>query len=213
LWFLGQRRTFLIDRRGQLRTTLLTVGVVAVLLVALIVSLHVSRVKSTEALVAKVPELAELLGSQNATTLILQLVSALVFLLTVGIVAILETHKTAGAAFNLGRCLARLRDGQSGVRARLRAGDNLQALARVVNELGVALDERRFREAEILRVLAERVERVGDPGEARELAEILREQAAGHAGSQDRPTQERSAPWERLPSEGEATPSEAGVHS
>lgn len=206
-WILGQRRTFLVDWRSQLRLTLLAMTTVGLLLAALIVSLHVSRARSTEILVAKIPALAELLEEQDRTTLYLQLAAAGVFLAMVAGVSVLETHKTAGAAFNLSRNMARLRDDESGTRVTLRQGDNLQALARAFNEMSLALDERRFRDAEAFRNLAEQAEQISDPYEARQLAETLREYARERDAGSEPAAQERSSRPD--PASGEETASEA----
>jgi len=192
-WILGQRRTFLVDWRNQLRLTLLAVATVAILLVALVVSLQLSRARSAEVLAAKAPALAGLLEEQNRTALYLQLAASAVFLAMVALVSVLETHKTAGAAFNLSRTVARLRDGESGVRVTLRQGDNLQSLAHAFNEMSIALDERRFRDAEALRNLAEQAERISDPYEARQLAETMREYALERDAESEPEAQERSS--------------------
>jgi len=190
-----------------MRLTLLAVTTVGVLLVALVVSLQVSRARSTEILVAKAPALAGLLEEQNRTALYLQLAASVVFLAMVAVVSVLETHKTAGAAFNLSRTIARLRDGESGTRVTLRQGDNLQPLARAFNEMSLALDERRFRDAEALRNLAERAERISDPFEARQLAETMREYALERDPESGPDAQERSN--RPAPASGEETASEA----
>jgi len=204
-WILGQRRTFLVDWRNQLRLTLLAVTTVAILLVALVVSLQISRARSAEILAAKAPALAGLLAEQNRTALYLQLAAAAVFLAMVAMISVLETHKTAGAAFNLSRTISRLRDGESGIRVTLRQGDNLQSLAHAFNEMSLALDERRFRDAEVFRNLAERAERISDPYEARQLAEAMRAYALKRDAESEPNAQERSS----LPAPGEEAASEA----
>jgi methyl-accepting chemotaxis protein len=177
-WLLGQRRRFLIDRRSQLRTTLLTAAVVATVLAALLVSLHLSREKATDALVTEMPLLAPTLAAQNRTDFAFQLAGAIVFLVMVVVVTILETHKTAGAAFNLERQLGRIRDGEYGVRVTLRHNDNLQGVGRAFNEMSIALDERLWETAETLDELAEQAKRISNPDEARQLAEVLSEHAS-----------------------------------
>ena len=156
---------------------------------------------------AKIPALAELLEEQNRTALYLQLAAAVVFLAMVAVVSVLETHKTAGAAFNLSRNIARLRDGESGTHVTLRQGDNLQSLARAFNEMSLALDERRFRDAEVFRNLAEQAERISDPYEARQLAETLREYARERDVESEPAAQERSG--RPAPASGEEAASEA----
>ena len=155
MWGLGQRRTFLIDGRSQLRTTVLASVVVAVVLTVLLVTLHVSRERATDALVAHVPSLGEALAAQNRIELMFQLASAVVFLAMVIVMTLLETHKTAGAAFNLSRQMDKVRAGEYGTRVTLRSGDNLQNLGHAFNEMSIALDESLWRDIEIFSSLSE----------------------------------------------------------
>ncbi len=177
-WGLGQRRTFLVDRRSQLRTTLLAGVVVATVLTVFLVTLHLSRARATEALVAHVPALAETLAAQSRIELRFQLAAAGVFLIMVVVVTLLETHKTAGAAFNLNRQMERVRSGEYGTRVTLRRGDNLQSLGRAFNEMSIAMDERLWRDLEIFSDLAEQASRITDPQVARQLAEALEQHAS-----------------------------------
>lgn len=200
-WLLGQRRTFLIDRRSQLRTTLLTTAVVAVVLVALLFSLHVSREKATEALLTEMPSLAPTLVTQNRVDFAFQLAGAIVFLAMVVVVTLLETHKTAGAAFNLERHLAKIRDGEYGTRVTLRHNDNLQSVGCTLNEMSIALDERLWRDIEFLDDLAAQARRISNPDEARQVADALSDQASArrrmagfpceHRPSEDTATEDR----------------------
>ena len=176
-WGLGQRRTFLVDRR-QLRTTALAGGVVAMVLTAFLVTLHVSRERATELFVAHVPSLAETLVGQNRIEFAFQLAAAIVFLIMVVVVTLLETHKTSGAAFNLNRQMDKLRSGEYGTRVTLRRGDNLQSVSHAFNEMSIAIDERFWRDIEIFNALAGQARRVTDIQEVRELAEALEEHTA-----------------------------------
>lgn len=193
-WLLGQRRKFLIDRRSQLRTTLLTAAVVATVLVALLASLHVSRERATEALVAEMPSLAATLAAQNRIDFAFQLAGAIVFLAMVVVVTLLETHKTAGAAFNLERQLAKIRDGEYGTRVTLRHNDNLQSVGRMLNEMSIALDERLWRDVEVFDDLAEQARRISGPDEARQLADALSELASARRRMAGFPSEDRPSP-------------------
>ena len=177
-WILGHRQRFLIDPRGQLRTVFMTAGVASLVITALLVSLHLSRMRTTEILVAKMPDLAPMLAQQNRVEFGLQLAGALVFLTTIAVVTLLETHKTSGAAFNIRRNVERVRDGEYGARVRLRRGDNLQDLARAFNEMSIALDERVWREIDILETLTAQIENVSTPEEVRQLVESLEHHAS-----------------------------------
>ncbi|MDX1388447.1 MAG: hypothetical protein R3344_04625 [Acidobacteriota bacterium] len=177
-WILGLRRNWLVDPRSQLRTTLLAALAVGAVLVALLFSLHLVRAREAAAIGAKMPSLVPALEAQNRIDLAFQTAGAAVFLTMVVIVTLLETHKTAGAALRLQRDLARIRDGERGVRTRLRRGDNLQDVASGVNEMSMALDERLWQEIQILQDLAEQARKTRTPEEMARLAEALEDQVA-----------------------------------
>jgi len=178
MWALGKRRTFLVDRRSQLRSATVAAVVVTVVLTGLLVSFHVSRERATEMLVAQVPTLAETLAAQNRLELTLQIAGAVVFLVMVVTVTVLETHKTAGAAFNLSRQMGRIRDAEYATRVTLRKGDNLQLLAHAFNEMSIELDERLWQDIELFDSLARQVQTISDPEQADRLAEALNAEAA-----------------------------------
>lgn len=173
---------------------MLTTVVVAVVLSALLLSLHVSREKTTEALVAEMPSLAPTLATQNRVDFAFQLAGAIVFLAMVVVVTLLETHKTAGAAFNLERHLAKIRDGGYGTRVTLRHNDNLQAVGRTLNDMSIALDERLWRDIEILDDLSEQARRISNPDEARQLADALSDQASQRRRMAGFPSEDRLDP-------------------
>jgi methyl-accepting chemotaxis protein len=124
------------------------------------------------------PSLAPTLITQNRVDFAFQLAGAIVFLAMVVVVTLLETHKTAGAAFNLERHLAKIRDGEYGTRVALRHNDNLQSIGRTLNEMSIALDERLWRDIELLDDLAAQAGRISNPEEARQLADALSDQAS-----------------------------------
>jgi len=152
--------------------------VVATVLTVFLVTLHLSRERATEALVSHLPALAETMAEQNRAEFMFQLAAAIVFLIMVVVVTLLETHKTAGAAFNLTRQMNRVRSGEYGTRAALRRGDNLKSVGQAFNEMSIAIDERLWRDIEIFSDLAEQARSSSDPQVARELAEALEQHAA-----------------------------------
>jgi len=171
---LGQRRSFLVDRRYQVRAGLLAVGVVLILLLLVNLTLHSARVKSSEAAQASAPALAEWIQAQDRWERNLALVASLVFLVGVFSVSILETHKTAGAAHNLGLRLGEIAAGRYDARLCLRKGDNLIELEGGFNEMAAALTDRATRHADRLVELANDA----DAARQRELAGKLRDLAS-----------------------------------
>ena len=125
-----------------------------------------------------------------------QLAGAIVFLIMVVVVTLLETHKTAGAAFNLSRQMQRVRSGEYGTRVALRRGDNLQSLGRAFNDMCIALDERLCQDIEIFSDLVEQARSVTDPRDARQLVETLEEHASERCRAVGLPEDEGPVPSE-----------------
>jgi signal transduction histidine kinase len=167
----------LIHRASQLLAALIITGVALVLVVLLNLSLHSSRIQSTAAIATVSPELGSILQAQNRFELMLGIAASLVFLLGIFAVTILETHKTAGAAYHLCRELERIRDGLYGIRVKLRKGDNLREVESAFNEMSRTLAERAVVEVEELEHAASVADRVESPLEASDLAKALREMA------------------------------------
>lgn len=166
LWRVAlRRRRFLVDRRYQLRASLVAVAVALVLLVLLNVSLFAGGSGRDTASASPAT------GSQFG----LVLTGSLVFLVGVFLVGILETHRTAGAAYKIGRAMEKVRSGRLKIRLRLRRGDNLQDLAASFNAMIGALHERAWEDLETLESTAERIEHAaGDPDASAEAARALR---------------------------------------
>jgi signal transduction histidine kinase len=61
------------------------------------------------------------------------------------LVGVVESHRTAGAAFAIRRTVDALTAGTRGARVRLRRGDHLQELAAAINRLAEAVDAERER--------------------------------------------------------------------
>jgi methyl-accepting chemotaxis protein len=175
---LRQRRHFLVDRRRQLRAGVLTTATALALVVLLNLSIYSARTQGTAAIVAQTPELAQLLRDHNRLEFGLVLAASAVFVVAVFMVTILETHKTAGAAYNLVRQIERVRDGDYSALLVLRKDDNLHEVEHAFNEMTRALRARARSDAEGLQYVAELVERIEEVPEAREAAQALAELAA-----------------------------------
>ena len=174
---LGLRRRFLVDRKSQLRAGLLTTGMTLVLLVLLNISLHSSREQSTANILADAPELAPMLQSQSLLEFGLVLASSLVFLIGVFVVTVLETHKTAGAAYNLRRHMENVEQGQYNTRIHLRQDDTLLPLEAAFNAMTMSIESRVWQEVEALECFAERTDTLTGAGDAEQLGREIRARA------------------------------------
>jgi hypothetical protein len=168
----GRRRRLVVNPRYQLRFSILSVVVVFALLLLLNMSLFFSSLQSGRTFLEFAPELKAYIQAHERVQLDLILLGSVVFLVGVFLISFLESHRTAGAAFNLGR---RLRDVQIGhyySRLSLRRGDGLREVEDAFNNMARALSDRTWEEVETLKDLGDRAAAL--PGdEARALASTL----------------------------------------
>ena len=154
-----RRRSFLVNRRYQLRTAALVGTVVLVLLVFLNLSIYSSGLSESERIARESPELEAFVKAQDRTLVFLVVLGSMVFLVGVFLVSVLETHKTAGACVNLARRLDDIRDGRYDTALRLRRDDHLVELEPVFNRMARAMQQRTWEDIEGLEDLASRIER------------------------------------------------------
>ncbi len=125
--------------RYQLRASLFSVCLALILLSILNVNVYFTNKASTESILVVSPELRASLAVKDRRQAI-ELVLGSVFLtLAVFALGIFQSHKTAGAAFSLGRTLNHLRDGCYNAAPRLRRDDHLQDLIASIDDLARAL--------------------------------------------------------------------------
>ncbi|MBZ5639571.1 MAG: hypothetical protein LAO51_12570 [Acidobacteriia bacterium] len=167
-----RRRRFLVNRRYQLRVTSITMGTAFVLLLLLNFALFALNQKSSLTAIRVAPELKSYFAAQDRFQVGLILIGSLAFLGGGFLLGILETHRTAGASFNVCRCLQELRDGRYAIRMRLRRGDNLKEIELAFNEMAATLHERTVRDAALLEDLANRMEEMDAPGVAALALEV-----------------------------------------
>ena len=147
---IGERREYLVNRRYQFKGALTAVALSFVLLVGLNLLFFAYASASSAQALANAPELEQLFRSQDRAQIALTALASVVFLGGVFAISLFESHRTAGAAFNLERCIGRVRDGELGVRAMLRRGDHLRELETAFNEMVGALRTDVERELETL---------------------------------------------------------------
>ena len=172
-----RRRQFLIDRKGQLLTTAKIGGVVLALLVLLNLVFSLWSTIETQAIVASNPQLfEEMTAIDRRGALVLGIVS-LVVLAAVVIRSIRLTHRTAGASFNVHRCLDKVAAGEYNTELRVRSKDNLQDLQGPFNLMVASLRRRAVEDHVALEDLAGKIEELGHV----ELAEEVRDLAKAKA--------------------------------
>lgn len=173
---LWRRRRFVVNRGYQFRVTFFSVAVVLLLLALLNVSLWSATRENTELMErSTAPELAGYFKAQDRLELNLLLIGSIAFLVGVFIIGILETHKTAGASYNICRCIERLQDGEYRIRIRLRRGDNLHEIEKAFNALAQSLFDRTCEEVGTLESMAVRAEELSAEPRAAEMARQLRQ--------------------------------------
>jgi signal transduction histidine kinase len=174
---MGKRRRFMIHRNSQIRMALMVTAAAAVVVTLLNIALHVARSQATAVVISESPLLLPILAEQNRFEFILGLSASAVFLAGLFAVTVLETHKTAGAAYRITLEMERVRDGQYGSRLGLRKGDNLREIEAAFNEMSQALADRGAVDIQELEHIASVAARIENPLEAGDLARALRELA------------------------------------
>ncbi len=175
---LGRRRSFVVEWRYQLRSSLLPVVSVALLLVLFIVTIHLGNADATRQLVESAPNLQALLEGQDRTQLFLTLCAAGVYLMAVIILGLIDSHRTVGALHHIEKRLHGLRNGDWRTPLALRQSDNFQDLG---DEINVTLSYLRSHLEEDISSLDEAIDRLegavapGQPlGEMRRILIALR---------------------------------------
>ena len=135
----GRRRRIVIDPRYQLRSGLFAGAVTLVLLALLNASLVLERGAASPG----GPRAGPVPLPMDRGAWILALVGSALCLAGVVLVGVLESHRTAGAAYAIRRVLDALREGRRGERVRLRRNDHLKELGDAVNRLAESIDDER----------------------------------------------------------------------
>jgi methyl-accepting chemotaxis protein len=176
-WPWYRRRQYLIDPRGQLLATAKVAGVVFVLLALVNLVYYLWTDIETQSIVASNPRLAaEMAETDLQTTLVFATISFVVLVFVV-IRSIMLTHRTAGAAFNIERCLGRVASGDYGTELRVRRKDNLRQLQEPFNRMMESLRERAADDQAALLSLAEKIEELGHAELAREVRDLAEAKA------------------------------------
>lgn len=168
------RTHFLVAPAEQLRTSLMTTLVVAGLLLMLNVALLQTTRITTAAITDDTPALAPSLIRADQTRAAVTLGCSVVFLLGFGVLRVLETHRTFGAAYNVTQRLEELARGKLRTRVRLRRHDRLQDVAQAVNAVAMSLEERERDEASRLESLAAMASAADAASRTHEIARGLR---------------------------------------
>lgn len=174
----SMRRRFLVNWKSQLTTALMVTGLVFFLLVLLNVTFAALRNTETSMIIASSPNVADVLARNDRTEMILSLIGSAVIVMGTFLMTIFETHRTAGAAFNVARNLGRVADGDYGTQVRLRRTDNLHELMEPFNNMTESLRDRAAEQADTLDRLAVQLE----SGSVGDVAAQLREMASSTRG-------------------------------
>ena len=141
---------------------------------------HALRTTETNTIVASAPSLREVMQDYDRNEMLLVILASVVVLAGVFVVTIIETHRTAGAAFNIARQLSRIADGNLDVEVRLRKGDNLQEIQEPFNAMVATLRDQAADEAAALARLADQVDGFGNVAGAADVSSELRKLGDKH---------------------------------
>jgi methyl-accepting chemotaxis protein len=171
------RQRFLIDGM-QSRLVLLATVLAALPLALLNLAFYNAKMQAWETRLAQAGRVASGLPTDDRVQVALVIVASVVFLMGVCLVTLLETHKTAGAAFKLVRRLQALRDGDYVTPLQLRSDDNLKAVQQAFNEVAKHLRGCLLEDIEALEELAARAEAAAGVEDVHGLADRLSAEAA-----------------------------------
>jgi len=166
------RRRYLIDPKRQLRTTIMTTSLVAILVILVNLGFAVLRTSQTSFLAAVAPQLTPVIERQETVFSLTMIVMSIVLVVAVSLKTVVETHHTAGAVFAVRQRLNRVTEGDLQVTLKLRQRDNLQNLEAPFNLMVSSLRDRALEEASTLEELVLKAEEIGADGE--DLARSLR---------------------------------------
>ena len=167
-----KRRKYLIDIRGQLLVTAKVAGLVMVLLAPLNLVVFLWGAMETQEIIASNPQLAEQMRAiDHRSALLLASASLAVFLIVV-VASIKFSDGTAGAAFNLRRCLDRVASGDYDTALWLRAKDNLRQLQDPFSRMMQSLRNRAVEDHQMLEDLAAKIEELGHAELAKQIREL-----------------------------------------
>jgi len=176
-WPWYRRKEYLIDPRGQLLATAKVAGVVFILLALLHFVYYLWTDIETRSIVASNPQLAAEMAEVDLQTTLVFATISMVVLVFVVIRAIMLTHRTAGAAFNVERCLGRVASGDYGTELRVRRKDNLRQLQEPFTRMTESLRERAVDDQAALLSLAEQIEELGHAELAHEVRDLAEAKA------------------------------------
>jgi methyl-accepting chemotaxis protein len=166
------KRKFLIDPAGQLITTAKVAALVLLLLILLNIVFQMLMTSHTSQVISRSPEFAaELHETDIRAAWIFAALSAITFVLVI-IRSIMLTHRTAGAAFNINRCISQVAAGDYTTTLRVRAKDNLRGLQEPFNEMTAALRLRAGEDRDTLVRIADEIDKLGNSALAEEVRKL-----------------------------------------
>ena len=178
----GRRRQLIVDPRPQLWAVAIPTGLLMTVFGCVLGAVHIETVRIHDAMVRLDPDIARELAAMAAIDLKMMAGMGVVIATGVAMLALLQSHRSAGAAYSLGSTLDDLADGRFGARASLRKNDHLQGLKGAMNRMAERLEERSRKEAAVLEALAARLEAAKDEAERDGIAGELRQLASSRLG-------------------------------
>ena len=187
LWFLrralaGRRRQLIVDPWPQLRAVAIPTGLLMTVFGCVLGAVHLETVRIRDAIVRLDPDFARELGAMATMDLKMMAGMGAVIAAGVALLALVESHRSAGAAHSLGSTLEDCAEGRFGARASLRKNDHLQGLKGAMNRMAERLEERSREEAAALEALAARLEAAKDEAERDGITGELRQLASSRLG-------------------------------
>ena len=167
-----RRRHYLVDPRRQLAATIRISGLVLVLLITINAVIARQAQTSTNQVVARNPELGEIMRATDQRNLAILAGISLIILAMVVIRSIMYTHRTAGAVYKVSMCMEKVAAGEFGTTLRLRDDDSLRELEEPFNKMAKSLRRNAEEDYRSMTKLADEIEEHGSPVDAEMLRRI-----------------------------------------
>ena len=167
-----RRRHYLVDPRRQLAATIRISGLVLVLLITINAMIARQAQTSTNQVMARNPELGEILRATDQRNLAILAGISLIILAMVVIRSIMYTHRTAGAVYKVSLSMEQIGAGDFDITLRLRDDDSLRALEEPFNKMAKSLRRNAEEDYRTMTKLADEIEEHGSPVDAEMLRRI-----------------------------------------
>lgn len=172
------RWRLLVNWKEQLRGTILSLGVVTLMLVVLNLVFHLRRGLTESSVAHAGPEVLAGLELAHRTEFFVTIAYSIAFIAVFVLVRVIETHRIEGPVVNIMRRLEEIENGNLRGLTRIRKDDRLGAVADAIDSMVLGMKDRAREEVRELEQLATRAKRVDSKYAAKDVSDEILKLAA-----------------------------------